>query len=172
MTRHQVERAEDGALKLLSDVEYGTWKGPFLAALSEIPNVTRACHVASISKRWAYKVRKEDPEFAQQWAEALDESLDALEMRVFEAAEGGDWRAAESLLKAHRPQRWANSVKVQQNLILNQRNEFSSAIEANRERFLKYGRSLGLSDADIEESIESFRAEIESGEFDDQITSE
>lgn len=58
------------------------WRATFLAALAETSNVTASAERADISQTWVYKTRREDPEFAQQWLQALGEGYDNLEMDV------------------------------------------------------------------------------------------
>ena len=65
------------------------WVKPFLAALAEVPNVTEAARRAGISKRNVYNRRDVDPEFAAQWDDALEETLDALEGECYRRAKDG-----------------------------------------------------------------------------------
>jgi len=56
------------------------WKSIFINELAESSNVKKACEAAGISQSLAYKQRREDPNFARQWFEALAEGYDKLEM--------------------------------------------------------------------------------------------
>lgn len=51
----------------------------FLDALRESCNVTVACMAVGISNTHAYHARKDDPLFADRWAEALSAGVDLLE---------------------------------------------------------------------------------------------
>lgn len=53
-----------------------TWQQPFLRALSVLPDVSSACRLARIGRPRAYQVRREDPEFAGAWDEALEMAHD------------------------------------------------------------------------------------------------
>jgi hypothetical protein len=51
----------------------------------------------------AYDHRERDPQFAAQWDDALNQSLDVLEHEVYQRALKDDAQLAMFLLKAHRP---------------------------------------------------------------------
>lgn len=51
----------------------------FCAALAETCNIGRACKAVEISRQTAYEWRKEQPEFAKRWDEALKIGITALE---------------------------------------------------------------------------------------------
>lgn len=70
------------------------WRTYFLQALAETSNVTQSAATAGIAPSRAYKVRREDQDFAAQWAEALREGYDHLEMEVL-----GHLRAADPTKK-------------------------------------------------------------------------
>lgn len=54
----------------------------FLEALSECCNVLEACRAAEISRNNAYALRRRDPGFAAEWAEALEQGYAELEMML------------------------------------------------------------------------------------------
>ena len=58
------------------------WRTPFLSKLSETSNVTASAQYAKVSPSRAYKVRREDPEFAARWRAALLEGYEHLELEV------------------------------------------------------------------------------------------
>jgi hypothetical protein len=65
----------------------------FLESLRATGVVARACRAAGVSSTEAYTRRKSDPDFANAWDNALEDSYDALE------AEGPPprrWRASTS----------------------------------------------------------------------------
>lgn len=61
----------------------------FCAALAETAQVTKACAAVGISRYTAYKWRKEDPEFAIRWDEAMKAALLGLEDEVHRRAFDG-----------------------------------------------------------------------------------
>ncbi len=58
------------------------WRGLFLDTLAETSNVSAAARIAGINPSRAYKVRREEPEFADLWTEALVEGYQHLEMET------------------------------------------------------------------------------------------
>ena len=68
-------RAAEGKEKLNKH-----WRTYFLAALIETSNVKASAEQAGISPSRAYRVRREDPDFAAQWRAALCEGYENLEM--------------------------------------------------------------------------------------------
>lgn len=65
------------------------WKVKFLAALRTSGNVRLACDEAGVDRSWAYKQQKRSLEFAEQWAEALQEAIDRLEAEAWKRARDG-----------------------------------------------------------------------------------
>lgn len=61
----------------------------FIEALTKAPNITRAAEAAGIDRDTAYRWRKEDEEFAAQWEQALNATLDNLEQLVYRRASIG-----------------------------------------------------------------------------------
>jgi len=51
----------------------------FFLALADFPNVSRACRAAGFSRHHAYKDRREKPEIAARWDDALQIGIDSLE---------------------------------------------------------------------------------------------
>lgn len=88
------------------------WRATFLDHLAETSNVTASAAEAGVSPGRAYKVRREDPEFARAWLAALWEGYTHLEMEVVRRLRAGDHSAndksrydfanAVRLLAAHR----------------------------------------------------------------------
>ena len=87
-------------------------RSKFLAFLAESSNVTKSADHAGISPSQAYKLRRENPEFARQWLSALWDGYIHLEMEVLRRLREGDQKTDESdkydfanairLLSAHR----------------------------------------------------------------------
>ncbi|UAB78311.1 hypothetical protein INR77_00720 [Erythrobacter sp. SCSIO 43205] len=88
------------------------WRGLFLDYLAESSNVTQSAQKAGINPSRAYKIRREEPEFARQWLAALWEGYTHLEMEILgrlregrlQTADGDkyDFANAIRLLAAHR----------------------------------------------------------------------
>lgn len=88
------------------------WRTRFLDCLAESSNVAKSARLAGVSVSRAYKLRRADPEFAQQWLAALAEGYLHLEMEVVRRLREGDLAAGEGqkfdfanairLLAAHR----------------------------------------------------------------------
>jgi len=88
------------------------WRGLFLDYLAESSNVTQSAEKAGINPSRAYKVRREEPEFARQWMAALYEGYIHLELEVLRRLREGDMQGENSdkydfanairLLAAHR----------------------------------------------------------------------
>lgn len=84
------------------------WRTYFLQALAATSNVTASAKEAGVSPSRAYKARREQPDFAAQWRDALHEGYEHLEMEVLAYLRGNDPERkldvanAIRLLAAHR----------------------------------------------------------------------
>lgn len=88
------------------------WRGLFLDYLAETSNVSESARRTGINPSRAYKVRREEPEFARQWLSALYEGYLHLELEVIRRLREGDMKTANDekydfanairLLAAHR----------------------------------------------------------------------
>lgn len=71
------------------------WKPVFLAALREVPVVSRACAAVGIERSTAYRARETDEGFGQAWDDAMEEGIDKAEQEAFrravEGTEKGVW---------------------------------------------------------------------------------
>jgi hypothetical protein len=93
----------------------------FLIGLTKGMSVTKACVYGSIHASDAYKRRREDPQFAECWALAVEAGTDVLEDEAFKrAVDGKSDYLLSMLLKARRPayrDKWqAGDVKVNVNI--------------------------------------------------------
>lgn len=59
------------------------WKSAFLAALRVVPVVASACEAAGVVTSTAYRAREADALFAEAWAEAMRDGIDAAEAEAF-----------------------------------------------------------------------------------------
>jgi len=105
-------------------------RGKFLTKLAETCNVSESARVAGIARRTVYEWREVDPAFAAAWAIAEEEAADKLEREAWRrGVEGTDKpvvyqgeitdtykeysdRMLEILLKAHRPEKFAERTRV------------------------------------------------------------
>lgn len=85
----------------------------FLESLRLVPNVSAASRAAGFGRSAAYQWRNEDSEFAMEWDEAIEESIDSLEQVAFERAKDQSDRMLEILLKAHRPDKYVEKRLVE-----------------------------------------------------------
>jgi len=85
------------------------WQQAFLVALENTGSVTEAASVASIARKTAYQLKRDDPLFAKQWEEALERSADALVAEARKRAVNGSDVLLMFLLKGLQPQRWRES---------------------------------------------------------------
>ena len=53
----------------------------FLDCLRETSNITQAAQLIGMSTRQLYNIRDADPEFRQQWQDAVEDGLNSLEGR-------------------------------------------------------------------------------------------
>lgn len=106
----------------------------FIDTLRETCNVTVAAQTVGINSGTAYRHRKEDPIFAEQWDEALQEGIDLLEQKAHERAFNGVDKGIYHqgmmvgtekqysdgltmfLLKAHRPDKYRERSSIDQNV--------------------------------------------------------
>lgn len=92
------------------DIPYSEddWKTAFLVQLAQFPNVSQACLAARISRKTAYKIRAEQPVFAQLWKEIEEAATDQLVQKCWERAmnpfDPGSATLAIFMLKSHRPE--------------------------------------------------------------------
>lgn len=80
------------------------WQPAFITTLRATGNVRLAAMDAGVSRKTAYKHKNKSTTFAEQWDEALEDSIDAMEAVARQRAMSG---ASDNLLmfmlKAHRP---------------------------------------------------------------------
>lgn len=108
-----------------------SWHAVFLANLAENCNVSEAARAAGIHRRTAYTHRDQDSAFAADWDAAVEDGVDLLEAEArrralkgtvkpvfYQGEECGGVREYSDtlmifLLKAHRPERFRDNVKVE-----------------------------------------------------------
>lgn len=84
----------------------------FLNALREVPNVGAACRRVHCSRTTVYNLRKEDPTFAAEWDEAIEDGLDELESVAASRAIDKSDLLMIFLLKGYRPEKFRERMDV------------------------------------------------------------
>lgn len=64
-------------------------RAKFLSELSTIPNVSKAARAIGMSRRGLYDIRDIDEVFAQEWDDAVQEGIDAIEEELHRRAVDG-----------------------------------------------------------------------------------
>jgi hypothetical protein len=95
----------------------GKWQSKFLQVLAETPSVKAACVAAGVSRMTAYRYRTEDAEFAEQWHDAIRQSVDDLEAVAFKLAAEGDSSLIQFILKSHRPEIYRDTQRHEVGLL-------------------------------------------------------
>lgn len=88
------------------------WRPVFLATIRATGNVRLAASAAGINRSTPYVRANRDPTFAAAWAEAEAEAIDLLEGEARRRALAGSDALLMFLLRAHRPERYRDSVDV------------------------------------------------------------
>lgn len=84
----------------------------FLSELSRHGSVRKACRVACVSRGWVREQQK-DPEFSQQYHDAVEDSIDRVEEKANLMARNGDDKLIRFLLEVKRYKR-TNDVDLGQ----------------------------------------------------------
>ncbi|GBC94467.1 hypothetical protein HRbin16_00248 [bacterium HR16] len=91
----------------------GDWKQTFLAALSRGCTVSLSAKLAGVSRQAAYKARARSRTFADAWQDALESGTDVLEDEAVRRALAGSDTLLMFLLKARRPEKFRDNVRVE-----------------------------------------------------------
>jgi hypothetical protein len=92
------------------------WRPVFLKALEHGCSIAEACRLAGVSRQCAYRARQRSPAFAEQWTEAEQTGVDALEDEAFRRAMNGSDSLLMFLLRAKRPHIFRDSVRMEHDL--------------------------------------------------------
>lgn len=87
------------------------WRPIFLRVLRNSGNVRAACTAAGITRQAAYKAREGSTEFAEAWADAVEDAVDGLEAVAIERARRSSDTLLIFLLKAHRPAKYRETSR-------------------------------------------------------------
>jgi hypothetical protein len=93
------------------------WRSLFLQALRQTPSIKHACKAAGIVRTTAYKHRKEDQDFAAQWEDAIQASVDELEHKAFQLALAGDSNLITFMLRCHKPEVYRDTQRHEVGLL-------------------------------------------------------
>lgn len=88
------------------------WKERFLNALRNSGNVRAAAQAAGITRENAYQYRNRSKEFRAEWESAMEDAIDVLEAVAFRRAQETSDTLLIFLLKSHRPERYADRVRL------------------------------------------------------------
>jgi len=89
----------------------------FLDKLRNSGNIRLSCKAAGVPRSTAYRWRDKFKTFADEWDEAMEDACDFLEGTAWQrATEGQSDRLLMFLLKAHRPDRFADRSKAEVDL--------------------------------------------------------
>jgi hypothetical protein len=102
------------------------WPAKFLSVLASSCNVSRAARLAKVGRQTAYDRRTSNAEFAKAWDHAIETGVDALEYEARRRAMDGyrdNKRYSDLLmiflLKAHRPEKYRDNFKHEQEAQVN-----------------------------------------------------
>ena len=87
------------------------WAPAFLAVLRDTCNVRASCLAARISRQAAYIHRDKDKVFRKEWADAMEDGIDKLELIARWRAVLGSDLLTIFLLKAHRPEVYRETTR-------------------------------------------------------------
>lgn len=89
------------------------WQQAFLKAYAELGTVTHACTAVGIDRSTPHVAAKRDPVFAEAFASAREAAADRLERVAIRRAEDSSDVLLIFLLKALRPEKFRENVKVE-----------------------------------------------------------
>ncbi len=92
------------------------WVPDFLERLRDTCNVRDSCHAAGINRATAYAHKKRDAGFREAWEWAIEDGVDTLEFVARQRATRADGPSDVLLiflLKAHRPEKFGDRVRME-----------------------------------------------------------
>src|SRR5688500_4526479 len=107
-------------------------KKRFIQTLEAQGTVFHAAKAAGVSRWTAYRWRQEDLEFADQWDEAIENAVDAVENVIYQRALSGDVIAAIFYLKAQRP-KYRDRLNINVEQVQSEIREALERIRANHD---------------------------------------
>lgn len=134
------------------------WRDDFLATLADTSNVSASARTAGVSKSRAYRLRREDEEFARKWQVALCEGYDNLEMELLCRMRTGEVRPAAGAKRGVR--QFDNAVALR--LLAAHRES------AAKTRAMRASVSAAEVRASIDRKVEALRRKVEAGNRGDE----
>lgn len=129
----------------------GGWIPAFIATLRGTGNIRASCQQAGVARSAVYDMKKHNATFAAQWAEAEEEAIEMLELAARQRAMGSSDRLMELLLKAHRPEKYGDRLRLTADFQRARREVYDDAIAA------------GLAPDAAQRAVEYFEQEIAKG---------
>lgn len=90
----------------------GDWKPTFLQALRDSANIRASADIAGVARSTVYEHQQNDSEFADAMANAIEDAVDSLELRARDRAMEQSDVLMKFLLQAHRPNKYAQHLKL------------------------------------------------------------
>ncbi len=113
--KHALDRVTGEIIELEAGYSYpkdGEWHYTFLANLASTGNVQEACRASGQHPANAYWSRKNDPDFAAKWDEAIDAAVAVLEAEAFRRALEYSDQLLIFLLKSRKPTVYGNKAEI------------------------------------------------------------
>lgn len=88
------------------------WQNHFLEVLRETGIVRTAAEAAGVGRTFVYHARVRDSVFAKKWDAAMADAIDLLEAIAFKRASEISDTLLIFLLKSHRPERYADRLRI------------------------------------------------------------
>jgi hypothetical protein len=97
--------------------QYPAWVERFLEALTEHPNIRRACQLAGVSRTEAYKNRTNVPAFREAWDACIQDGIDRLEEAgINKVLDGNSDLLTIFFLKHLRPRVYMEKIVIDQHV--------------------------------------------------------
>ena len=137
-----------------------SWRKAFLSVLGVSSNVTAAAAAAHVDRKVVYALRKSDPVFAEEWADAINRAGDVLEAAAWKRGVKGVKRVVHSagkvvgyeieysdsllqmLLKGHKPDRYGDRLIVEIKAALPVLNEIAELLRSQNLDFSEAQRQF------------------------------
>lgn len=88
------------------------WAARFLEVFAATGNVRLAASAAGVSRTAPYKRATSSARFARRWAKAREDAIDTLEAEARRRALSGSDALLMFLLRAHRPERYRETLRL------------------------------------------------------------
>ena len=89
------------------------WRPVFLQMLRNTGNIRASANAAGVTRPTVYNHKRRSKEFAAAWDDAIQDAVDTLEAIAIDRARKGSDTLLIFLLKAHRPEKYRETVRTQ-----------------------------------------------------------